>query len=160
MGHLADTRRRSFRLWRLLLLAGALDALAAGAWALARPDGLFALLQTSATSDRVLLWRALGALSLCQALCLGAAAIRSVDWGGLVLIPLLGRAPQAGVWLWLLGADRVVLPARPLALLLTHDALGALVFLALLVAWWRGTGQPVTGELVREPPGYTQRGSS
>jgi hypothetical protein len=89
----------------------------------------------------LLLWRVLGALALGQALCLGAAGVGPDRWAGLVTVPLFGRFLQAGVWLWLLGADRVSLPRRPLALLLAHDAFWLAAFAVYLAVWALGRGQ-------------------
>jgi hypothetical protein len=110
---------------RLLLLLAAVDSAAAGAWALARPADLFALLGAAPARDGLLLGRVLGALTLGHVPCLVLGSARPPRWGGLVAVPLLGRALLAGVWLWLLGTDRVSLPHRPLLLLLAHDAFWA-----------------------------------
>ena len=135
------------RLSRPLLLAAALDSLLFGLWAALRPADLFRLLKvplpegafylwqvhvgalsrqamrSPRVSDAFLLWQLLGLLVLVHFVFLLLAALRPGPRGGLALAPLLGRALQAGLWLWLLGTDRMSLPATPLAALLAHDAL-------------------------------------
>jgi hypothetical protein len=136
------------------LLPAALDTLAVGLWALARPADLFALLQAPPLPDPLLLWQALGALSLGHVLCLGAAIVRPDPCSGLVLVPLLGRALQAGIWLWLLGSDRVQgLPRHPLTLLLIHDTFWLAVFALYLGVWVLARNQ-------RPPDAGTDQGES
>jgi hypothetical protein len=137
------------RLARPLLLAAALDSLLFGLWAVLRPADLFRLLDVRLpddafylwqvhvgvlsrkamgaprVSDAFLLWQLLGLLLLVHFVFLLLAALRPASRGGLALAPLLGRALQAGLWLWLLGTDRISLPVTPLAALLAHDALVA-----------------------------------
>jgi hypothetical protein len=114
----------SLRLTRGCLLLAALDTAVAALWVALRPADLLAFLGVAATPDAVLLARALAALMLAGQLpCLALAAARPAAAGDLAVVPLLGRALLAGVWLWLLGADRVEVPARPLGLLLAHDGL-------------------------------------
>ena len=93
--------------WQMLLVLAAVDSTAAGAWALLRPDDLFRLLQCPPSADRLLLCRALGFLFLTHAPCLLLAAFRP-GFAGLTLLPLSGRLLSSGVWLWLLGACRMV----------------------------------------------------
>jgi hypothetical protein len=128
------------RLLRVLLLLGALDGLVAAAWSLARPDDLFTLLRLPPPAD-AFLWQVLAALALGPALCLVLAAARPAAYGGLVLVPLLSRVLQAGLWLWLLGADRVAVPARPLLLLLAHEVVWLPLFVVFLYARQRTEGQ-------------------
>jgi hypothetical protein len=147
------------RLSRPLLLATALDSLLFGLWAALRPADLFRLLDvplpadayylwqvhvgvlsrqamsSPRVSDAFLLWQLLGLLLLAHCAFLLPAVLRPASLGGLALAPLLGRALLVGLWLWLLGTDRVHLPVTPLALLLAHDAvvtagLAAVLFLA------------------------------
>ena len=144
---------------RPLLGAAALDSLLFGLWAALRPADLFRLLgvplpddayalwqvhvgvlsREAMSSPRVhdafLLWQLLGLLTLVHCVLLLAAALRPAALGGLALAPLLGRALQAGLWLWLLGTDRVRLPVAPLAVLLAHDVL----VVAALVVFTRRT---------------------
>jgi hypothetical protein len=139
----------ALRLSRPLLLAAALDSLLFGLWAALRPADLFRLLDvplpdgayhlwqvhvgvlsrrvmsSPRVSDAFLLWQLLGLLLLVHFAFLLSAALRPSSRGGLALVPLLGRALQAGLWLWLLGTDRVHLPVTLLAVLLTHDILAA-----------------------------------
>ncbi len=121
---------------RILLLLAAADSFAAGAWAVLRPDALFALLNMTppASGDALFLWQALGVLLQCQGLCLVAAAWRPAARGGLVVVPLAGRLLLCAVWLWLLGASRVSLATTPLLGLLLHDAAWLPVFLGFLWA--------------------------
>jgi hypothetical protein len=121
------------RLLRALLLLAALDGLATAAWSLARPHDLFALLRMPPPAD-AFLWQVLGALALGPVVCLVLAAARPAVYGGLVLVPLLSRMLQAGLWLWLLATDRVALPPRPLLLLLAHEAVWFPLFLVFLCA--------------------------
>ncbi len=135
------------RLSRPLLLAAALDSLLFGLWAVLRPTDLFRLLDVSLpadayylwqvhvgvlsrdamssprVSDAFLLWQLVGLLLVVHVAFLLPAALRPAKLGGLAVAPLLGRALQAGAWLWLLGADRSHLPVTPLAALLAHDVL-------------------------------------
>jgi hypothetical protein len=127
---------------RILLLLAAADSLAAGAWAVLRPDALFALLETPAPQDAVFLWRVLGVLLFCQGLCLVPAARDPDGCGGLVIVPLSGRLLLCGVWLWLLGTSRLHLPAAPLGGLLLHDAAWPPVFLGFLWARHLRHGKP------------------
>jgi hypothetical protein len=127
-------------LLRVALLLAGLDSLAAGAWAALRPADVFASFQLPPSPDSLLLARALGGLLVFQAGCLLLAARRPADCGGLVLLPLAGRLLQCGVWLWLLGTDRVSLPPAPLRLLLLHDAVWLPLFLAFL--WARPRPHP------------------
>jgi hypothetical protein len=119
--------RRSMReVFRWLLVLAALDSLLAGAWAVAWPadraGSLFALLNVEPPRD-AFLWRGLGGLLLTHVVCLALAAWRPARWGGLALVPLIGRALQCGVWLWLRNTDRVHLPAGVLDGLLVHDVI-------------------------------------
>ncbi len=120
---------------RLLLLPAAVDSLVSGAWAILRPDDLFTWLHLSPTKDGLLLCRALGALTVCHVPCLIVAFLRPSTWSGVVVAPLLGRALLAGVWLWLLTADRVRPAVSTLRLLLLHDAVWLPVFITFLFAW-------------------------
>jgi hypothetical protein len=119
---------RPYALPRLLFLAASLDSLAFGAWPLARPGDLFAWLGVTAPQD-AFLWPALGGLNLTHAAFLALAARRRAD-AGFAVVAAIGRAIQCGLWLWLLGTDRVAAAPLPLALLAGHDA----VILALVVA--------------------------
>jgi hypothetical protein len=123
---------RSRSLWaaRATLALAALDSAASGGWALLRPDQVFALLNLPPPGDAFLL-SALGALLVLHAVCLIAAAARPAEWGGLVWVPLLGRLLDMGVWLWLLGADRIA--QQPALLLLAHEALWLPGFVVVLV---------------------------
>ena len=122
------------RLLRALLLLPALDSLAAGAWAAVHPEGLFAWLQLGPTDDGRLLCRILGLLLLTHVLCLAVAAWRPAAWGGLVIVPLLSRLLLAGLWLWLLYADRVHAAPQALRLLLLDAVVWLPLFGAFLAA--------------------------
>jgi hypothetical protein len=117
--------------WRFFLYLAGLDSLLAGAWAVVRPGDLFALLGQTPPRD-AFLWQVLGGISLGHAACLLLAARRPGEYSGLVLIPLVGRVLGSGIWLWLLGTDRVVLPSYPLMGLLIHDAIWVPGFAAFL----------------------------
>lgn len=135
----AHSARTTFPVWRGVLLLAALDRLLFAAWALVRPGDLFGLLQLPPPRD-AFLWPALGFLALGNVACLVLAARRWREWGGLVLVPLIGQFLEAGLWLWLLGTDRLVLPSRPLLILFAHDAVWLPVFAAFLVVWRRSGG--------------------
>jgi hypothetical protein len=150
------------RLARPLLLAAAADCLLFGLWAVLRPADLFRLLDlplpadayylwqvhlgvlsreamsSPRVSDAFLLWQFLGLLLLGHFALLLPAARRPAALGGLALAPLLGRALQAGLWLWLLGTDRVRLPVAPLAALLAHDVGVAAALAGCLLLTRRG----------------------
>jgi hypothetical protein len=114
-----------------MLGLAALDSVVAGGWAILRPEQGFALLQIPPPQDAFLL-RVLGGLLIGQGLCLIAALLRPLEWGGFVWAALLGRLLLGGVWLWLLGAGRM--PMQPALLLLVHAVLwlpGFAVFLAM-----------------------------
>jgi hypothetical protein len=154
------------RLARPLLLAAALDSLLFGLWAVLRPAGLLGLLgvrlpddafslwqvhvgvlsREAMSSPRVrdafLLWQLLGLLLLVHFVFLLLASLRPSSLGGLALAALLGRALQAGLWLWLLGTDRVHRPVTPLAALLAHDVLVAAALAGALFLARRGDQSP------------------
>jgi hypothetical protein len=143
------------RLFRVLLVLACVDSLAYGIWAVFWPDDLFRRLELPArgpitwkllgigleTADHILLWRVLGALILAQALILALVAWRPSAWGGLVMMALIGRLLPLGMWLWLLGTERVELRAAPLRCLAVHDGVWVLVFTAYLILW--GLRKPV-----------------
>jgi hypothetical protein len=108
--------------WRAFLGLAAVDAAAAGGWLAARPGDLLALLGLPTSDDALLLGRLLGLLWLGHAPALVLAAVRRARYGGLVWLPLLGRVLAVGLWLWLLGTDRVQVPRLPLVGLIAHDA--------------------------------------
>ena len=154
------------RLSRPLLLVAALDSLLFGLWAVLRPADLFRLLgvplpddayyfwqvhvgvlsreamRSPRVSDAFLLWQLLGLLLLVHFVFLLSAALRPGSRGGLALAPLLGRALQAGLWLWLLGTDRVSLPRAPLAALLAHDGIVTAALAGPLFLAQRGNPSP------------------
>jgi hypothetical protein len=83
------------------------------------------------------LWHLLALLSLAQAGFLALAAWRPRSFGGLAVVPLIGHALGAALWLWALGVtytfpeDRMPFPDRgPLWALALHD----LVWVPLLLA--------------------------
>jgi hypothetical protein len=80
------------------------------------------------------LWQVLGVLALGPVVCLALAAARPAALGGLVLVPLLSRLLQAGLWLWLLGTDRIAVLARPLLFLLAHEVVWLPLFVVFLYA--------------------------
>jgi hypothetical protein len=114
---------------RAVLALAAIDCGAAAVWLLARPADLLHFLGTAPVPDALLLLRLFGALLLGQGACL-ALAVRSSN--ELVLLPLLGRALQVGLELWLLASERAELASGPLRLLLAHDGLVLLALLAVL----------------------------
>ena len=118
---------------RLLNLLAALDSLATGIGAVLFADKLFAWLQLPPTRDGVLLCLTLGALTLTHAPCLILAALRPRTWGGLVVVPLVGRALLAAAWLWLLNAERVRPSPDALRWLLVHDAVWLPLFVVFLL---------------------------
>jgi len=144
-------RSQPFGLWlRLLFAAAALDCFGIGLWAVAQPRGVFELLQLPALPepqdvsnplkpprDRLFLWQLLGQLSLVHGALLIALLYRPREYGGLVAVPLIGRTLQTGLWLWLLGSERVTPRVEPLIGLAVHDTIWLLVFAGFLVVWWR-----------------------
>jgi hypothetical protein len=129
------------RFSRAVLCLAALDWGVTAAWLLARPADLLRFLQAAPSGDALLLLRLLGALTLAQGAFLALAAFHRGPAAGLLAPPLFGRALQAGLWLWLLGADRAALPAGPLLLLLAHDAFWLAALAALLgIERWRAGG--------------------
>jgi hypothetical protein len=142
MAHPAGPARPGLFLGRALLLLAAADALAAGAWAVLWPAGLFDLLETAPSPDSLLCWRVLGAFTLGHVPCLALGAARPAVCGGLLLVPVFGRALEAGVWLWLLGSERILLPRRPLGLLLAHDLFWLAALAGVLLAWRGGRRTP------------------
>jgi hypothetical protein len=137
------------RLFRVLLALAAVDGLAYGLWALYWPEDLFDRLELPErapiawkllgfgfeTADHILLWRVLGALFLAQALILALVAWRPNAWAGLVVTVLIGRLLPLGMWLWLLGTERLELRAAPLQGLAVHDGVWVVVFTAFLILW-------------------------
>jgi hypothetical protein len=118
----------SYTVPRIIFLVAALDSLVATAWSLSRPNALFSLLDLTTPQD-AFLWPVLGGLSLAHAAFLLVAARQKTD-AGFAWVAVIGRAVQCGLWLWLLGTDRVHAAPLPLALLVGHDA----VILALVAA--------------------------
>jgi hypothetical protein len=137
------------RLNKAILAIASLDSFAYGVWAVCWPYDLFNRLELETrdsvkwkvlgvgleTMDHILLWRVMGALFLAQALILAIAAWRPSDYGSLVVSSLIGRLLPLGMWLWLLGTERVQLRAAPLYLLAVHDGVWVLVFSVFLVLW-------------------------
>jgi hypothetical protein len=85
------------------------------------------------------LWHLLAFCSLANAIALGLAAWRPASFGGLVVLPLVGRAITAGLWLWALGTidsfpeNRVPFQHRePLLVLALHEAVWLPIFLGFL----------------------------
>jgi hypothetical protein len=123
----------SYTLPRAAFLVAALFSLVEGARVLRAPGDLFARLDLAPPRD-AFLWPALGGLCLAQAGFLIAAARRPAD-AGFARVAVIGRGVQCGLWLWLLGTDRVHAASRPLALLAAHDAaMLALVAAGLVLA--------------------------
>jgi hypothetical protein len=114
---------------RAVLGLAALDCCATALWLLACPAGLLHFLGTASTADALLLLRLLGALLLAQAACLALAVRYSKE---LMLLPLLSRALQVGLELWLLASARAALSPGPLGLLLGHDVVWLLALLMVL----------------------------
>jgi hypothetical protein len=121
---------------RLFLLLAALDSVSLGAWAVLRPDGLFALLDLPRPRDLVV-WRGLGLLILTHGPFLVLAALWPVRCRGLILVPLIGRALLAGVWGWALASGRFPAHGQALVWLLVHDLVWLPGFLAALWLWRR-----------------------
>jgi hypothetical protein len=81
------------------------------------------------------LWQLLGLLTIMQGVFLVAVVGWPESLGALVLVPLTGRLLAVCTWLWLLGTDRVHLPAAALLVLLIHDGLWIPLFAWFLAAW-------------------------
>lgn len=136
------------RLWRGLLLVAGLDRLLLSLWAIVRPGDLFDFVRLPPTQD-AFLWPLLGLLGLGSVACLALAVWRPRECGGLVLVPLFGQCLAVGLWAWLLGTDRLVLPSHPLLILFAHDAFWLPVFAGFLWVWRRGrdnTASTMDGE--------------
>ena len=135
------------RLFQIVLLIGAADSLACGLWAWFQPEKLFDWLQFTMhapietklpgvkfeSADEVLLWRALGVIFLAHSVLLVLAAWRPRRLGSLVYVPLIGRALLLGLWLWLLGSDRIELSSAALRWLAAHEGVWIVFFVAFLV---------------------------
>jgi hypothetical protein len=117
---------------RLLPAFAALDCLVLGFWAIVQPNGLFALLGCAPPRD-AFLWSVFGYLSLANAGCLAAAAIRPLEFSGFALVPWVGRLLSCALWMWLLGQSRVALAPEPLWGLLAHDAFWLVALTVFLV---------------------------
>jgi hypothetical protein len=141
MGQAARIELPAVTVFRVLLGLVALDGIAFGLWALLRPGDLFQWFQlpdlpADGPRDRLLLWTLLGGLNVTQAALTALAAWRPVEWGSLALAPLIGRLLGCGVWLFLLGTDRIDVPDGPLVILTLHDAVGAAILAAFLIHFW------------------------
>jgi hypothetical protein len=137
------------RLFRILLALAAVDSLAYALWAMVWPDGLFQHLDVPPhepiewkligvgleTADHILLWRVMGALFLAQACILAVVVWKPNVYGSMIVAALIGRLLPLGLWLWLLGTERVQLRAAPLEALAIHDGVWVLVFTVFLVLW-------------------------
>jgi hypothetical protein len=154
---------------RLLLLVSAVDSLGWGVWTYCRPWWMFEQIGVQPRNDTWFwqlltardersvkegespppripaprdagLWHLLAFCSLAHAVALVLAAWRPASFGGLVVLPLVGRAITAGLWLWALGTiatfpeNRVPFPHRePLVALAVHEAIWLPLFLGFLV---------------------------
>ena len=107
---------------RIVLAVAALDCLASGLGAIFFPHQFFALLQLGKPPTDGFLLPVLGWLGIANSLCLVAACLKPGDHGGLTLVPWVGRLLCCGMWLWLLGTDRIAPAHEPLYGLLAHDA--------------------------------------
>jgi hypothetical protein len=121
-------------LYRGLFVLAALDSFGWGGWAALRPADLFAWLQTSLPHDAVL-WQLLGLLTIMQGVFLVAVVAWPESLGPLILVPLTGRLLATGTWLWLLGTDRVHLPAATLLALVAHDGFWAALCASFFFVW-------------------------
>jgi hypothetical protein len=120
---------------KVLFLLAALDSALTGAIALVYPSLLFGFLRIPTNDDGLLLCRLLGFLYLTHALFLILVARNPSVTSGLTLAPLFGRMLSCGVWLWLLGSDRIPADHAALFVLLAHDALWPPIFAGFL--WGR-----------------------
>jgi hypothetical protein len=182
MGVSASDKRCGQAPWRLLLLLAALDALAWGLFWGARPGELFPRLGMEPRNDAwaweffvprdppppdepprrnipaprdAALWHMLAFVWVAQAGFLALAAWRPRTLGGLAVVPLIGHALGAALWLWALATTytfppgRVPFPQRgPLLALAAHDLVWLPLLLAFLLAWRRPGGMAP-----KAPPG-------
>jgi hypothetical protein len=86
-----------------------------------------------ATPNDYFLWTWLGYLNLANALCLAVAAVWPIRYGGIALVPWVGRLLFCGVWLWLLHTPVIAPVHEPLHYLLAHDAFWLLALTVFLV---------------------------
>jgi hypothetical protein len=156
-------------LWRCLLVLAALDAAAWGLVGSVRPALLFDRLGVEPRNDlwawQLLvkrgdppegippprdagLWQLLVFLSLAQAGFLALAAWRPRTLGGLVVVPLIGHALGAILWLWSLGTISTFPDNRNpfsapgfLAALAVHHEIWLVLLVAFLLVWRRRSGR-------------------
>jgi hypothetical protein len=99
------------------------------------------------------LWQLLAFLTLAQSGFLALAAWRPRTLGGLAVVPLIGHALGAALWLWALGTistfpdNRIPFPSPGiLAALAVHDQVWLVLLVAFLLVWrgraGRGSHEP------------------
>jgi hypothetical protein len=154
--------------WRGILLAASVDAVIFGIWS-TDPARLFAYLGMEPRHDTRAwqlpvprseipaprdagLWHLLALFSYAHVALLALATWRPRSLGGLAVVPLIGHAIGAALWLWALGTtydfsgERLPFPhRRPLAVLTVHDAVLVAMLLAFLLF-----GPPRTGRHSQE----------
>src|SRR5882672_285022 len=122
------------RFFQVVLLLAAVDCLVYGLWASLRPEGVFEWLHFATheaiswklfkaqieSADETLLWRIVGVLLLAHAVLVLLAAWRPRSLVSLVWVPLIGRGLLLGLWLWLLGSERVDMAGAALWALAGH----------------------------------------
>jgi hypothetical protein len=102
------------------------------------------------------LWQLLAVLFVAQAGFHALAAWRPRSLGGLVVVPLIGHALGAALWLWALGSAYTLPPERVpfphpdrLLILAGHDAIWLPLLVAFLLVWRRRAGRDGTESAAR-----------
>jgi hypothetical protein len=152
------------RVVQIALVVGALDCVAYGLYAWFRPEWLFEFLQFAThppidweilrvsleSPDEVLLWRLLGAFFWAHSVILVVAAWRPRRLGSIAWAPLIGRGLMLGLWLWLLGSERVHMARNALWVLVGHDG-AVLLLLGMVLTWVWVVRAPVVEASPRSP---------
>jgi hypothetical protein len=152
------------RFFQVVLLLAAVDCLVYGLWASLRPEGVFEWLQCGThkaiswklfkaqieSADEVLLWRTVGVLILAHAVLVVLAGWRPRSLVSLVWVPLIGRGLMLGLWLWLLGSDRVEMARLPLWVLAGHEV-AVLVLFGVVLTWFGFNREPIVQSSPRAP---------
>jgi hypothetical protein len=153
------------RVVQIALVVAAMDCLAYGLYAWFRPEWLFEFLQFTThpaidwekilhvslkSPDEVLLWRLLGVFFWAHAVILVIAAWQPRRLGSITWAPLIGRGLMVGLWLWLLGSERLHMARNALWVLVGHDA-AVLLLLSMVLMWVWVVREPIVHGSPRLP---------